>query len=244
MEAFIPDADLTIESEFVRIDTHSKSIDVEELSNEIEVQKKRAAAVKMENQEKQKIIEEIEEVEELAEEDDADNRQKASRDIKRIRQKLDQVEEDSAMPILEGEFKSLKKDVAELIEKVSKDIEEVAPKYLEMFNIICKDGDDAIKENDKIKLIQANNYLRGMQIRILQESPYFWVMMLKRLLEDRETLFEGEALEESLYYFDRANSALERNDIEELKECERKLLSLVPRDEQDALMDGMSGITK
>ena len=109
--------------------------------------------------------------------------------------------------------------------------------------MICSDGNDAIDDNDKYKLVQAIENLRSIRMQILAESPYFWIAFLQRFKEDKNIIFASN-LEEAEYEIAAADKAIENQDIDELKLRVRRLMGLLPAGKEDELMEGIAGITK
>lgn len=243
VEAYIPSIDLTIESESIRVDTYAQEIDENNLRHEIDVQRQRAENSNMSKAEREKVETDLESIEDsIGESGDADSRQKASRDIKKLKQKIDDIESSSAIETLAKQYRKLVGETEEVIDEVRKNDISLGERLNEQLAQIKDDGEKAIANQDKIMLVQLNDQLASLKVQAVAENPYFWVIMLEDLERRPSSSYRDSSVAQ--YHINAANNAKSRGDVEELKRNVRELLKLLPQEEQASMSENMSGITK
>ena len=104
-----------------------------------------------------------------------------------------------------------------------------------------KEGQKAIKDSDKQSLVRYNEQLDDILSSIRQNDPAFWRGLLAYIVNIRDSLTNQT---ESIYHIEQGIKAAENDDFEELKRHVRSLLEYLPKDEQEKIEKGMSGITK
>lgn len=243
VEAYIPSIDLTIASENVRVDTYAQKVDNQELRQELELQKQRIASTKTSADNRTSLASEIKAIEEnLSDQNDADSQQKASRDIKKLKERIDAIESSSEISIIIEQYHELIEEATAIIEDVKQSDTSTGERLAEQLAQIKDDGDTAIAQQDKNMLIQLNDLLSALKVQALAENPYFWVMMLENLQARDITVFKN--LSEAEYHLSAAQKAKDSDDIDELKRHIRELLRLLPQEDQAEMSNSMSGITK
>ena len=242
VEAYIPSIDLSVTKK-VRVDTYIQKVDNKALRQELELQKQRVLNINTSDNEKTSLQSEIESIENnVNDSDDTDSQQKASRDISKLKERIDEIESSSAIEDVIKQFRKLVKDVEALIEEVKQNDISTGERLYEQLAQIKDDGEDAITRQDKAMLNHQNDLLTTLRIQAMAENPYFWLAMLENLKQKDINSFTNPS--EAEYHLTAAENAKNSGDIEELKRNVRELLSLLPQDEQAELSGGMSGITK
>ena len=240
VDAYLPSIELTLNA---RVDKYAQDVDVKSL--ETDLQKQRSRLKKVEKNISQKQYDDLDgEIDELSSnirnaKNDTDDKNKAERDLRDLETRLDAIEQDKELPQLKSDFdealENAEKYVSELNEGTNKrDISS-------QLDVLKREGERAVKAEDKALLSRITEQLRGVIIRALAEDPSFWVWQLNEIKEKRSQFInktDGE------YYLDKADSAIQSNDIDELKRCVGQLLDLLPKESQEAITSNMSGITK
>ncbi len=243
VEAYIPSIDLTIESKNVRVDTYAQKVDNEELRQELELQKQRAAEAKVSEDDKASLQSEIDSIEEnVNNKNDADSQQKASRDIKKLKERIDTIESSSEIDDIIEQYNKLVEETEKIIEEIKQNNTSTGERLGEQLAQIKDNGETAIAQQDKVMLVQLNELLSTLKIQAVAENPYFWVVMLDNLKTRDINDFRNPS--DAEYHFSAAERAKSTGNIEELKRNVRELLRLLPQEDQAEISGNMSGITK
>lgn len=243
VEAYVPSIDLTIESKNVRLDTYAQNVDNDKLRHELEVQKQRVSDANVSEEEKKSLQSEIDSIESgVDNSNDSDSQQKASRDIKKLRERIDVIESSSEIDVLVDEFHKLYEETEAIINETKEHDNSVGERLGEQLAQIKDAGRTAIDQQDKYMLTQLNEQLVSLKVQALSENPYFWVIMLEQLQSKDIDSFSNPS--EAEYHLNAAVGAKNTGDVEGLKRHVREVLRLLPQDEQAGLTANMSGITK
>lgn len=243
VEAYIPSIDLTVESKYVRVDTYAQKIDNDELQRELELQKQRVMGAKVSDDDRASLQAEIDSIEEnVSNKSDADSQQKASRDIKKLKEKIDKIESSLEIDDIIEQYHKLVAEAEEIIEETKQNDTSVGERFSEQLAQIKDAGETAIAQKDKIMLTQLNELLSTLKIQVVAENPYFWVAMLEDLKRKDIDSFKNPS--DAEYHLSAAEKAKNSGDIEELKRNLRELLHLLPQEERAEISNNMSGITK
>ena len=243
VEAYIPSIDLTVESKNVRVDTYAQKVDNEELRQELELQKQRASEAKVSEEDKASIQSEIDSIEEnVNNTNDADSQQKASRDIKKLKEKIDNIESSSEIDDIIEQHHKLLEEAEKLVEEIKQKDTSAGERFGEQLAQIRDAGEAAIAQQDKVMLIQLNDLLSTLKVQVVAENPYFWVVMLENLKEKDINDFRNPS--DAQYHLSAAERAKNSGNVEELKRNVRELLRLLPQEDQAEISGNMSGITK
>lgn len=240
VEAYIPSIDLTTE---VRVNIYAQNINNAELRQEIEIQKQRIIESKTSDEEKTAMQSEIDSIERNAEDsNDTDSQQKASRDIKKLKEKIDGIESSSKIDDIIAQHKELIEEAEKIITEAKENDASIGDRLWGQFMQIKDAGETAIAQQDKVMLVQLNEQLSVLKIQAISENPYFWVVMLDNLKTRSITDFRNPS--DAEYHFNAAEKAKSSGNAEELKRNVRELLRLLPQEEQAEISGNMSGITK
>lgn len=242
VEVYIPSIDLTI-TDNVRVDTYAQKVDNEELRQELELQKQRAAEAKVSEDDKASLQSEIDSIEEnVNNKNDADSQQKASRDIKKLKERIDTIESSSEIDDIIERYHKLVEETEKIIEETKQNDTATGERLGEQLAQIKDAGETAISQQDKVMLVQLNDLLSTLKFQAVAENPYFWVIMLEDLKKKDINDFRNPS--DAEYHLSAAERAKNSGNVEELKRNVRELLRLLPQEDQAEISGNMSGITK
>ena len=239
VEAFIPTIDLNFN---VRATTYAETLNIETMETQLQEQSERAA--KLEKtctpEEKSKLSTLVNSVTNSLEAGkvDEDEKRKADKELKELKNKIDQFEKVKEFPQLKIEFTDLTTSMIEFIDEIGDQKQRGI--HVDQLNVLKAEGHQAIENNDKILLSRVNEQLNDLRTKILYSNPATWVYQFDRLLkEDHQWISEKEAQ----YFLQKGQRAIETGDTDEVQRCVRSLLLLLPVSEQTKVQNSMSGIT-
>jgi molecular chaperone DnaK len=239
VEAFIPTIDLNFN---VRATTYAETLNIETMETQLQEQSERAA--KLEKtctpEEKSKLSTLVNSVTNSLEAGkvDEDEKRKADKELKELKNKIDQFEKVKEFPQLKIEFTDLTTSMIEFIDEIGDQKQRAI--HVDQLNVLKAEGHQAIENNDKILLSRVNEQLNDLRTKILYSNPATWVYQFDRLLkEDHQWISEKEAQ----YFLQKGQRAIETGDTDEVQRCVRSLLLLLPVSEQTKVQNSMSGIT-
>ncbi len=239
VEAFISTIDLTLSA---RSTMHDKDIKVDDLHSELLSQKGRLSRIddNLTQNEKEEIDSLVSSIDDSLEnaKTDQDDRRKADKEIKDLKNTLDKLENEKEMPQLVKEFNSGVVELEKLIIEVG--VEEKNKYFREQLRLLRSEGERAIENEDKPMLIKSNEQVRELSTTVIFSNPQSWVYQFRQLAIDKNE-YANET--EAKYYIDKGNKAIETKDVDELKRCVINLISLLPKDKQKELGSELSGIT-
>ena len=240
VEAYIPSIELTLNA---RADTYAQEVEVKRLEADLSAQRTRLSKVKANVPKKQ--YDELENsVNTLSgniknADMDTDDKNKAERDLRQLENKLDELEQEKALPQLKSELEECFDNADQFLGNLNEGKEK--QRISDQIDVLRKEGNQAVQNGDKAMLSRVIQQVRDVTIRALVEDPGFWVWQLNEIKTNKSKLSnqtDGE------YYINKADTAVEQNDFEELKRCVRNLLNMLPAEEQEAISGSMAGITK
>lgn len=170
---------------------------------------------------------------------DNDDKQKADKEIKDLRVELEKLEKDKAMPQLENEFKQKIEDTKKLIGELGQN--ETKEENLTQLQTLENEGGEAINNKDKDLLVRVNEQISELVARVMMSNPATWVYYFQELEKD-ELKFAD--IPSAKIYFEKGKMAMQTGNIDELKYCVRSLLALLPKEDQNTIKQGISGITE
>lgn len=240
VEAYIPSVELTLNA---RADKYKQDVNVAELEKDLAVQRERLKSLKsnVSQDEYSQLENTIDDLSTNIKNANLDNddKSKAERDMRELKSSFDELESSKEMPQLVDEFHTKIEGAREVLNELQ-DSDEKQQGLSDIVNLE-RDGEKAIKANDKTLLLRINEQLEQATLGIAFQNPSAWVYMLSLVKDKRNELANKTDAD---YFIDKADKAIEENDVEELKRCVRKLLDLLPKDTQDEINASMSGITK
>lgn len=239
VNAFIPSIELSLNA---RATIHAENVDTDTLQTELHQQSERANKISENNSssEQKSINNTIQSLRESLKnaDQDEDEKRKADKQLRDLKEELDKAEKNKEMPQLIKDFRSKLVDVKELIEKIGS--EETKERDEQQLEVLEKEGESAIANNDKQLLLDVSEQLYDLGGRVTFSNPAAWVHMFNKITDGTHT-FTNE--EEARYYIDKGKRAINTADDDELKRCVQNLLELMPSEEQATVTSKMSGIT-
>lgn len=240
VEAYLPSVELTLNA---RADTYKQAVNVSELEKDLAVQKERLKSIKnnVSQDEYNQLENTIDDLSTNIKNADIDNddKNKAERDMRELKTNFDALEQSKEMPQLSSEFEEKIQNAKEVTDELQDGDEK--NEVLRELTVLDKEGRKAIETNDKTMLLRVNEQIEQLTFRSLFENPSAWVYMLNLIKEKRSEL---SSQTDANYFIEKADKAIDENDVEELKRCVRSLLDLLPKETQDEINSSMAGITK
>lgn len=240
VEVYIPSVELTLNA---RADTYKQDVNVAELERDLAVQRERLKSIKnnVSEEEYERLEDSIEGLSTNIKNANLDNddKNKAERDMRELKTTFDSLEQSKELPQLADEFKVKIDNANGVISELSD--EAAKREALSDLQELEKEGEKAIKAQDKTMLLRVNEQIEQITMRSVFQNPAVWVLMLDQIKEKRDELSNQT---DANYYIEKAEKAVNEGDVDELKRCVRNLLNLLPEETQEEISSGMSGITK
>ena len=237
--AYIPVIDLTLNARSTFID---ELIQVDEVEKELDAQIERARSISSSYSDDQmaKVVNAVNSAStslQNAQIDD-DEKRKAVKQIRDLKQILDEIQQATEMPQLTKAFNEGIKNVAEVVAEIA-DVGEKDNHAAQLAEIKAE-GERAIRDDDKTLLLGVNDRLRDLTARALFSQPATWVHHLRTLINEGNFSSPKEAA----YFIEQGQRAIEKNDIEGLKRSCRGLIALRPMERPKVVQVNASGITR
>lgn len=239
VEAFIPSIDLTFNA---RASTYAEDISIETMESQLRAQSERA--VKLEKtsttEEKSKIQNLLRSVSTSlqAGKVDEDEKRKADKELKELKNKLDELEQVKEFPQLKIEFNELTTSMVGLINDYGDQKQRTI--HNDQLNILKTEGYQSIENEDKILLSRVIQQLNDLRNKIIYSNPATWIQQFNKLIQENHPWISEK---EAQYFLQKGQRAIEMGDNEELQRCVRSLLMLLPVNDQHAVQNNISGIT-
>lgn len=237
---YIPLIDLTLDD--VR-SIKDEIVNIKDLETELNIQKEKAKTISenCSSEERKTIEKTIQSVQESVKNAhiDEDEKLKANKQIKDLKNDLDKIEKEKEMPRLTKKFH----DKIESVQKIINEYADEKDKNTnnEQLSKMKVEGERAIENNDKTLLSHINEQIEGLGARALFSNPATWIYYFQQITQgDKNFINEKEAR----YYIEKGERAIEFNDMDELKHCVHNLMLLLPSDEQETIKKNLSGITR
>lgn len=240
VDAFIPSIDLSFN---VRASKHAESLSIETMQSQFEAQSERAEKLEKtcNSEEKTKLSNLVNSVNTSLEagKEDPEEKRKADKELRELKNKLDELEQAKEFPQLKIEFNELTTSMVELMNEYGDQKQREI--HNDQLNVLKTEGYQAIENEDKILLSRVVEQLNDLKQKIIFSNPATWLYQFNKLIqEDHQWISEKEAQ----YYLQKGQRAIEAGDTDEVQRCVRSLLMLLPVSEQNAVQSGISGITK
>jgi molecular chaperone DnaK len=239
VSAYIASIDLTLNARSTFIDEFVK---IDEIENELDSQLERARSMSSSYSETQmeQIATAFASVSSSLQNArlDEDEKRKAVKQVRDLKQILDEAQQATQMPQLTKEFNEGINSVTEIVAEIP-DADERNKQSLQLVEIKAE-GERAILANDKTLLIGVNERLRDSGARALFSHPATWVHHFRTLVNEGNFSSPREAT----YFIEQGKQAIEKNDIEALKRCCRGLDALRPIENPKVAKVNTSGITR
>lgn len=237
--AYIPSIDLTINARSTFID---ELIKVDEVEGELDIQIERARTLSAgySDAQREKIVTAVTSVATSLQNarTDEDEKRKAVKQVRDLKQILDEAQQTAEMPQLTKEFNEGIKTVTDLVAEIP-DLDDRNKQSLQLTEIKAE-GERAIQANDKTLLMGVNERLQDLAGRALFSHPATWVHHFRTLINEGNFTSPREAA----YFIEQGQMAIDKNDIEALKRSCRGLNALRPMDRPQAPKATGSGITR
>lgn len=238
--AYIPLIDLTLKA---RSTSQDEAVEVKSIEYDLKIQTERAQSVSesCSNEEKNKLNHTINAVANSLKSAhiDEDEKRKANKQLKDLKMAIDKLEKEKEMPQLVKEFKERIEETQKIITELGDDKDKV--KHEEHLAKMKEEGEKAITDNDKALLIRVNEQIKELGGKALFSNPATWVYQYRQLTDGSKKFINEK---EAGYYTEKGRRAIELGDVDELKRCVHNLLLLLPSDEQEAIRNNLSGITR
>ena len=240
VDAFIPSIDLSFNA---RASQHAENLSIETMGAQFKAQSERATKLEKtcSAEEKTKLSNLVNSVNTSLEagKNDQDEKRKADKELRELKNKLDELEQVKEFPALKIEFNELTTSMVELMNEYGDQKQRGI--HSDQLAVLKDEGYKAIENEDKILLSRVVEQLNDLKQKIIFSNPATWLYQFNRLIqEDHQWISEKEAQ----YYLQKGQRAIEAGDTDELQRCVRSLLLLLPVSEQNSVQSGMSGITK
>ena len=217
-------------------------IDTERIGRELNLQKVRLEKNKAvySDEDKKKIEEEISTLETSLKNSgaDEDEKRKANKQLKTLKTKMEKLEKGKEMPQLISDFNDKYQDTLSMVDNFSEI--KSREKNLEHLEVLKKEGDKAITNNDKVLLARVNAQLFELGARIVLNTQQTLAYMFDKMSNGEEKFSNQQEAE---YFIDKGRQAIKDNDPDELKRCVQNLMSLLSADSQRKISSNLAGIT-
>ncbi|MBI2799438.1 MAG: hypothetical protein HYX63_03985 [Gammaproteobacteria bacterium] len=237
--AYIPSIDLRLNARSTFIDELVKVDDVEQ---ELDAQIGRAQAMSpnASDTQKEQIVSALTTASMSLQNArlDEDEKRKAVKQVRELKQILDDTQQATALPQLVKDFNEGIAGTGDIISEVPDTNERT--KQAALLAEIEAEGEKAIREKDRVLLTGINERLRELSGRALFSLPATWVYHFRTLVNDGNFTSQKE----STYFIEQGQRAIEKNDIEALKRSCRGLTALRPSTKADPIEINVSGITR
>ena len=235
--AYVPLIDMTLNA---RRTEKAESIDISEISSELESQRHRAKeTINNSTVEESKKIDDIfDSVEKGVTSTDEDEQRKAEKQLKDLKILLDKHEKEKASSKLVDEYNLRITEIKKIIQDYanSENINEIT----KQFDSIKSEGENAIKSDNKMKIIQINEQLDNLENKILFSNFDYCVAYFKYIVNQGDNgKFTNE--QEAKYCISKGMAAINAGDIDELKRWIFDLSDILPSKDHP---DTHSGLTR
>jgi molecular chaperone DnaK len=237
--AYIPLVDLTLNARSTFVDELIKVDDVEQ-ELDAQIERARSMSSNYTDGQMEKVVNAVNSASTSLQNAhiDEDEKRKAVKQVRDLKQILDEAQQATEMPQLSKDFDEGIKSVTEIIAEIP-DADDRNKQSLQLAEIKTE-GEKAIRDTDKILLVGVNDRLRDLAGRAMFSHPATWVHHFRTLVNEGNFSSPREAA----YFIERGQQAIEKNDIEGLKRSCRGLNALRPMERPRAAKVNTSGITR
>jgi molecular chaperone DnaK len=241
VEVYIPDIDLKLDA---RADTtyQLESVGTEDLRKDLDTLINRLREIEnhVSEDEVSQIEQDIHQVRSNTENSsDTDAKQKAIRDIRNLKERLDSLEEGSKSSQLKGEYYEVLYSTKDAVSKVL-DLMDKAEMEAQL-GALEREGNTAIADEDNALLKSVLKQLRAVDSRAALENPGLWLAFLAHIEMNKHQLSDPQAGAQLLR---KANEAISNNDFGGLRQSVAELMSLMPQEMQAEVSGDIAGIVK
>ncbi len=237
--AYIPSIDLKLNARSTFID---ELVKIDEVEDELDIQLERARSLSpsYSNDQMEQIASAFGSASASLQNAriDEDEKRKAVKQVRDLKQILDEVQQATAMPQLIKSFHEGIIRVTNIIAEIP-DTSDRDKQSLQLVEIKAE-GEQAIQANDKTLLMGVSERLRDLGSRALSFCPATWVHNFMILVNE---INYGNS-REAKHFIEQGHQAIEKNDIEALKRCCRGLDAFSPKIKPEAAKTNTSGIRR
>jgi molecular chaperone DnaK len=194
---------------------------------------------RLDRKEKEEIQEQFENINQLIDQGDADSALKAEKEMKDLNAKVTSMKQKTNFDKVFDVYKQKLNETKEVISEVKN--EEKKKEFLEYLSAVEKQSEIFVSEKNASQLLRSNELLDQIASNALREGPQFWVNAFQ-YLNSRSHLFANQS--EANRLLKKAESAIDDNDLEGLKDCISQLIEMLPKKAQENMPSNISGITK
>ena len=172
-----------------------------------------------------------------AEGGDPDAVEKADRNLKDLKQKLDSIENLAQWPVALKEYTEIVSDCEEIVASYGNNDDK------DQFSSLKKEAEKSIGSKDTNRIKKIAEEVINIRWAVLFRQPGFWVSAFQEVKKDPGSFTDQGRAEELI---DEGSAALQRQDLDSLKSIMLELWSLMPRAEQEKISERVSdaGIRK
>jgi len=172
-----------------------------------------------------------------AEGGDPDAVEKADRNLKDLKQKLDSIENLAQWPVALKEYTEIVSDCEEIVASYGNNDDK------DQFSSLKKEAEKSIGSKDTNRIKKIAEEVINIRWAVLFRQPGFWVSAFQEVKKDPGSFTDQGRAEELI---DEGSAALQRQDLDSLKSIMFELWSLMPRAEQEKISERVSdaGIRK
>jgi len=227
--AYIPSVDITINA---RTTILNEEINIQELKNSLISEKDRYSKIRLNltSHQKEETDEEISYIEDSVanSENDEDEKRKAVKKLKSLQVKIDWLEKNTELDVLQESFKSLVEILDGLLEWLE-DVEDYKIQdLLAKYKTIKSWWERALEDKDKILLSSINEQLNDLKTEILMQTIHWWERLYNDLKNGGYNFTDTSNAE---FHFKKWAEAIADWDKHELENHCRELMKLLPTDE-------------
>ena len=237
--AYVPLIDLTINARSTFVD---ELVKIDEVEEELDAQIERARSMSSSytGAQMEKVVNAVNSASTSLQNAhiDEDEKRKAVKQVRDLKQILDEAQQATEMPQLTKEFNEGISGVTEIIAEIP-DADDRRKQSLQLAEIKTE-GERAVRDNDKTLLMGVNERLRDLAGRALFSNPTTWVHHFRTLISEGNFTSSREAA----YFIEQGQQSIEKNDIEGLKRSCRGLNALRPMERPQVAKANTSGITR
>jgi len=159
---------------------------------------------------------------------DEDEKRKAHKKLKDFKIEIDKLEKNWEIDILISKFKDLTETLDGFVVKLSESEDYKVQELIVRYKTIKAWWEKAVSDNDKILLISINEQLDSLITSLLME----WMAWWENLYNDLKFWgYNFNDTENADYYFKKWENAIKNENKNELENCVRELINLLPKDD-------------
>lgn len=172
-------------------------------------------------------------IEKLSTDDITDNRYQLEDRKRKVAQEIDNATKDKRTQVAKNDYLETKEKCAELVNDNGNDYER------KVFNDIVSREKAFLSSSSPLKIQEATDELHTLIIQILWRTPEFIVGIFKDLAQNKRVKMNDQ--DQAKVWIEAGVNAIKANDWDKLGEVNQRLISLLPKVEQDQVKQGKIG---